>query len=236
MSDVSFPPSLTRTPRVSELAESIAPGVVRSEVDVGPAIIRRRFTGEHRFFSIALDLLATELATFDTFFNDTAKKGSLSFEWKNPRTGAVADFRFLSEPRYVPRGPRASSTWWLVTFDVEILPLVDGNTSGGDDDFAPEGGGAFSHDGPFGSVDEVAGDAASPGGESEISSSFFYDPGSIITDPWLDVLFGISTRTEEDSGDSDSDSSSLGAPANDGNLNQHSGSIGQGSGTSVVSF
>lgn len=123
MSDVSWPPSLTRTPRLSSL-EEIAPNVViRSEVDVGPGKIRRRLTGGTRTFSVEIDLTRNELTTFDLFFVTTTKGGSLSFSWKNPRTGSTADFRFLDVPKYIPRAPRGDgSEWWVVSFPVEMLP------------------------------------------------------------------------------------------------------------------
>lgn len=123
MSDVAWPPSLTRTPRVANLEEKTPRVVLRSDVDVGPAKIRRRLTGGTRQFSIELDLRRTELATFDAFFITTTKGGALSFSWKNPRTGDVADFRFLDEPSYSPRAPRGDGTeWWTASFNVEMLP------------------------------------------------------------------------------------------------------------------
>lgn len=123
MSDTTWPPSLTRTPRVSSLGEEAPKVVLRSEVDVGPAKIRRRLTGGTRNFSVEVDLRRSELAVFDSFFNTTTKGGSLSFSWKNPRTGDAADFRFLDVPKYTPRAPRGDgSEWWVVSFDMEMLP------------------------------------------------------------------------------------------------------------------
>lgn len=143
--DTTWPVSLTRTPRVSSLSEEAPDVLVRSEVDVGPPKLRRRFTGDRRKFTIELDLRRSEVATFDAWFlnNSTgAGGGSRSFSWKLPRTGAAADFRFLSVPTYRPRAPRVDgSEWWLVAFDVEMLPGTDSSISppGGGTD--PTGGG-----------------------------------------------------------------------------------------------
>lgn len=141
MADTSFPPGLTRAPRVDALSEDAPDVVIRSEVDAGPALVRRRFTGDRRTFSVQLDLTRTELATFDEFFLTTTKGGSLSFEWKHPRTASLADFRFLKAPNYRPRAPRGDgSEWWVVSFEMELLPGTDQSIeppSGGGD---PHGG------------------------------------------------------------------------------------------------
>lgn len=136
--DTTWPAGLTRTPRVSALSEEAPDVLVRSEVDVGPPKLRRRFTGDRRKFTIELDLKRSEVATFDAWFlnNSTgAGGGSRSFAWKHPRLGTTADFRFLSVPTYRPRAPRGDGTeWWLVAFDVEMLP-------GTDSSIPPPGGG-----------------------------------------------------------------------------------------------
>ena len=143
--DTTWPAGLTRTPRVSALSEEAPDVLVRSEVDVGPPKLRRRFTGDRRKFTIELDLKRSEVATFDAWFlnNSTgAGGGSRSFAWKHPRLGTTADFRFLSVPTYRPRAPRGDGTeWWLVAFDVEMLPGTDSSIpppGGGTD---PTGGG-----------------------------------------------------------------------------------------------
>jgi hypothetical protein len=124
--DSIWPPGLTRAARVADLEVRTPEVVARSEVDVGPAKIRRRFTGDRRTFTIGLDFTRTELSTFDAFFLTTTKGGSLSFAWELPRTGAVADFRFLGPPAYRPQAPRgAGGEWWRVSFDVEMLPGTD---------------------------------------------------------------------------------------------------------------
>lgn len=141
--DTVWPIGLTRAARVADLEERTPEVVVRSEVDVGPAKIRRRFTGDRRTFTIGLDLTRNEVATFDSFFLTTTKGGSLSFAWDLPRTGSLADFRFLGPPAYRPQAPRGSGgEWWRVSFDVEMLPGTDSAiVPPVDPDVGPEGGG-----------------------------------------------------------------------------------------------
>jgi len=140
MADTVFPILLTRKPLVSALTESPAKAVVRSDMDAGPAIVRRRFTGENPTFAVELQLTRLDLALFHEFYTVTTKAGSLSFEWIHPRTGAVADFRFLEGPQYRPLAPRGTgSEWWVASFPVEILPGVDVDIDPPTDD-PPAGG------------------------------------------------------------------------------------------------
>jgi len=161
--DTTWPAQLTRTPRVADF-EEFAPDVsIRSEVDVGPAKIRRRFTGDHRKFNVAMDFTRADLAVFDTFYLTTTKGGSLSFSWVLPRTGAAADFRFLSVPTYRPTAPRGDgSEWWRVSFAVEMLPGTDSSIPP-----PPSGSGAFvTTIAAGGAVGAGGGDSADPDGDS----------------------------------------------------------------------
>lgn len=156
MADTSFPPSLTRTPRVASLSETAPDVVVRTEMDAGPSKVRRRFTGDKRDFTVELDLRRSEVATFDTFFLTTTKGGSLSFAWKHPRTGSTADFRFLEPPVYKPQTSRSDgSEWWIVSFKMELLPGTDSSIPvPGDGPYPPGGGGAYGFGGVYYSAPE----------------------------------------------------------------------------------
>lgn len=176
--DTVWPIGLTRAARVADLEERTPDVVVRSEVDVGPAKIRRRFTGDRRTFTIGLDLTRNEVATFDSFFLTTTKGGSLSFAWDLPRTGSLADFRFLGPPAYRPQAPRGSGgEWWRVSFDVEMLPGTDSAIVPPIDPDNPEGGWWISNGrGPLGPIDPDGGGPTSPIVEDDefaIVTSFF---------------------------------------------------------------
>lgn len=144
MSDTTFPPSLTRSPRLTDMNEEEVDVVLRSEMEVGPAKLRRRLTGGVRKFDVSLDLTRTQLTdVFIPFFVTTTLGGSLSFLWKNPRTGAAADFRFLEKPTYKPRAPRADGgEWWIASFKVEMLP--SGVVGTAPEDLGPMAGGGSS--------------------------------------------------------------------------------------------
>ena len=176
--DTTWPVSLTRAPRLASLSEEAPDVLLRSEVDVGPPKLRRRFTGDRRKFTIELDFTRSEVLAFDSWFlnNSTgAGGGARSFSWKHPRLGTTADFRFLSVPTYRPRAPRGDgSEWWLVSFEVEMLPGTDSSITppGGGND--PPGGGNW----PMWAT--INPDEVSPLEESEtVSSGTVFEADSV---------------------------------------------------------
>ena len=120
---IVWPNTLTRAPRVGDLNETAPETSIRSKMDVGPDKIRQRATAAVRTFDIGLDLTRAQVATLDTFFGVTTAGGSLPFQWKHPRTGNTADFRFTSTPKYRPNAPRGDGTeFWRASFGIELLP------------------------------------------------------------------------------------------------------------------
>lgn len=94
---------------------------IRSEVDSGPPIVRRRFTAAVRTLTIPMRFTNAERATFDTFFNTTLAGGSLSFNWLDPVTDALVAMRFVEPPEFTGEDGGAFK-YWTATFVMEILP------------------------------------------------------------------------------------------------------------------
>lgn len=67
---------------------------VESQMDTGPAKIRRRFTKAIRFFSVSMQMSPSQVTDFETFWQTDCKGGSVSFTWVHPRTRSAATFRF----------------------------------------------------------------------------------------------------------------------------------------------
>lgn len=98
--------------------ESPPNNIIRTQMDKGPAKIRRRTTANVRPISAMMELTAEQVEIFDSFFVDDCKDGSLRFEWNHPRTGAPVEFRFVGQPEYTPIG----GDTWIVRFNLEIMP------------------------------------------------------------------------------------------------------------------
>ena len=76
---------------------------VRSEVDVGPAKVRRRYTDEVVRFSVPLILTAAQVDILETFYSTTLDAID-PFDWTHPRTRVAVSFAFVSRPSYSPIG------------------------------------------------------------------------------------------------------------------------------------
>jgi len=89
-------------------------------MDQGPAKKRRRFTANVRPIVAEFIMDKSQVDTFDTFYNDTLKGGSLRFDFTEPRSGTTKEFRFTgSEP---PTITPLSGNLFRVSTKLEIMP------------------------------------------------------------------------------------------------------------------
>lgn len=92
---------------------------VRTQMDAGPAKVRRRFQAGVRKVSAVMIMTRAQVATLETFFYTTLAGGTASFEIEHPRTCAIVVMRFTAPPgEYMRHG--ASN--FRVPLQMEILP------------------------------------------------------------------------------------------------------------------
>lgn len=94
-----------------------APNVLRTDMEAGPAKVRRRFTAVPERVTFSLTLSEAELAILDSFVRITLRD-ALPFDWIDHRNGANATYTFMVRP---------SSEWyggdyWAVNFQLEKQP------------------------------------------------------------------------------------------------------------------
>lgn len=95
---------------------------IRSEVDQGPAIQRRRYTAAVRKIDVPVSFTDDERAIFDTFFITTLQEGVLSFNYTDPRGGATRSFRFRSVDGPAWQGSNGGELKrWSATLELEII-------------------------------------------------------------------------------------------------------------------
>lgn len=105
---------------LSEGYQEIAPDMVlRSEMDAGPAKVRRRFTAAVRTVRCQIALTSAQVATLDSFYVGTLAGGSLTIDWVHPRTQAATTFRMRQPPQYTAESGGSS---WIAQLELEILP------------------------------------------------------------------------------------------------------------------
>lgn len=114
----SWPGTLPQSPLLESYQETAPNGLLRTQMEAGPAKVRRRFTAAPRPFKFRVDLTTAQVGTLDAFFLTTCAMGALAFDWLHPRTGASVSYRFVSPPAYTP----ADGDVWKADLDLEIMP------------------------------------------------------------------------------------------------------------------
>jgi hypothetical protein len=109
-----FPQELIET----GYSESPPNNLLRTNMDVGPAKVRKRTLANVRSISGQMTLTAAQVATLDTFFVTTTNYGADAFTWVNPRTGVTATIRFVNPPAYTS----LEGGMYSVALSLEILP------------------------------------------------------------------------------------------------------------------
>ena len=93
---------------------------VATEMDVGPAKVRSRYTDAVDVYDLQHTLDFTDIATFKTFYKTTLGNGTLPFLFIDPFTEVETAFRFVpdSDPVIRPLGGRT----FTLTMSWERLP------------------------------------------------------------------------------------------------------------------
>jgi len=92
---------------------------IQSDMDAGPAKVRRRFTSGIEPVSGTMIMSAAQFATFSTFYNTTLLGGSLRFSWTRPPAHTVAcEMRFTKPPEWTVIDPGK----YEISLSFEILP------------------------------------------------------------------------------------------------------------------
>jgi hypothetical protein len=91
----TWPSSLPDAPLQQGYQEQVPNTLVRTEMDKGPAKVRRRSTAGTRAFTVNLLLTEAQVVTLDSFIDQDLDGGALRFDWTHPRTGAAVQFRLV---------------------------------------------------------------------------------------------------------------------------------------------
>lgn len=97
--------------------QSAADVLLRSELDTGPAKVRRRYTAGVQPVTGNTVLSESQLGTLRTFYDTTLLGGSLRFSWKDPVSLVAKEFRFTSPIKWI-----INSGWYDVSLELEMLP------------------------------------------------------------------------------------------------------------------
>lgn len=119
MANPTWPSTLPAPQANSSAAYAAASNVVRSDVDAGVAMVRRKFTAVATPFGCQLKLSTAQWATLESFYRDVLDD-AMPFDWTDWRTGNTATYRFIQRPSaaYID----GSVDRWLATLQLELMP------------------------------------------------------------------------------------------------------------------
>jgi hypothetical protein len=113
-----WPATLPPLTEISGFNERPPKNTLRTQMDAGPAKVRRRFTAGERKLGGRMLMDADQIEILDSFHVNDLASGSLKFDGIHPRTGAAAVLRFAAEPDWT----HLSGPYYTVTLQLEILP------------------------------------------------------------------------------------------------------------------
>ena len=115
-----WPASLPQAPLVAGWGEPGGPNVIRTPMDKGPAKQRRR-SAKPRPMSVSFMMTAAQLATFETFVNDTLR-GTARFGFTHPRTKAIVEVRIVPSEDGMYSISTPGGNHYTVSMQFEVLP------------------------------------------------------------------------------------------------------------------
>lgn len=114
----TWPVSLQQILNEADFSYAIGDTTIRSDMDIGPAKVRRRSTRGVDTLSCSINLTTAQYSTFYYFYDTSLNGGVKTFNFVHPITGATNEFRFVAPPAFRYLG--ASN--WAATMSWEKLP------------------------------------------------------------------------------------------------------------------
>ena len=117
MASIDWPSTLPQKFEQDGYSEDLADNTIRSEVDVGPAKVRKRYTAGVDVVSGKMHLTADQVDTLKTFYRTDTEGGSLKFNFDHPTENKTMECRFTKPPGIVPLAHEFEGN-----IELEILP------------------------------------------------------------------------------------------------------------------
>lgn len=117
----AWPAELPQDPLLANYQDSPADTAHRTQMDVGPDKIRRRFTAGVRPVALSLDLTQAQKERLEDFYDVDTSGGTIRFDWVDHGKEAKppVEYRFLAVPLFRRMGTTGK---WLAALQLEIMP------------------------------------------------------------------------------------------------------------------
>ncbi len=117
---VNWPSTLQQCLSADNFGIAKGATTIRSDMDIGPQKVRRRFTKGVDTYSASIYLTNAQYLIFENYYDVTLNGGATPLIFPHPITQVPTIFRFKDEPQYRPIG----GLNWTVSFTWEKLPGV----------------------------------------------------------------------------------------------------------------
>lgn len=114
----TWPGTLPAFPLLEGFRETVPDTVIRTDMESGPAKIRRRTTSAVRKMAVSYLMSKAQVEALETFYLTTLLGGSLAFDFNHPRKNATVSCRFVQPPVY----GSANGAYFKVELELEVLP------------------------------------------------------------------------------------------------------------------
>jgi hypothetical protein len=122
--NITWPASLPDRPMTDGYEQTLSRSdVIVSEMETGPAKVRRRSLAAPRPITMQFVLTIPQIDIFEEWYDETLNGGALPFEWVHPIKRTPTYFRF-TDPKEKPKiSPfNNAGTLFVLKIDVSILP------------------------------------------------------------------------------------------------------------------
>ena len=100
-----WPVTLPSEPIIDSITETPPNLLQRTEMDAGPAKVRKRFIVGVRKFKVSYVFSPAEMTIWENFYENTISDGALSFTYPHPRIwGTFITVRLTEVPDYKSKG------------------------------------------------------------------------------------------------------------------------------------
>lgn len=117
MSIPTWPDTLPQNLLMDSYEETAPDVLIKSNMETGPAKVRRRVTASVRPVKGHQIMTQEQLGIFKAFFNDTLYGGSMRFTWTDPTDDDPVEMRFVDAPTW-----SSQDGYYRVSMNMEILP------------------------------------------------------------------------------------------------------------------
>lgn len=117
-----WPLTLPQCPKLSGFSEKVPNNLIRSDMDTGPAKVRRRGGAKPWTCTAPYTVSKAQLAMLQNFVVETLANGALCFDWPHPVRNDYVRARLVGGSDSIFDASPSTPDLWQVTLTIEWWP------------------------------------------------------------------------------------------------------------------